>query len=166
MRSFVSWAWTPAYLQRQEQQERAKQDLLILPDAAFNPQNDAAFAHFSGLKDGVQYSWLWVFPDDLPGKTEAVSLRTVTRFLPDGDIIGSLVEATLPRAPKDQPAWCYLQKLPIEWVNDGIIDLSAVDEVWLGFDWRSYGLDHHDVDRAARRYSTEEFRELCRRTTR
>ncbi|HEY9753355.1 MAG TPA: hypothetical protein V6C46_10410 [Coleofasciculaceae cyanobacterium] len=138
---------------------------MILSADAFNRKQDAAFAHFSGFRDGEQYSWLWLFPNDYDGKTQAIALPTISRFLPESDSLGSLVEATLPRQTQGQPQWSYLQELPIEWIQQGIVDLDPIQEIWLGFDWRKYA-SNRNIDRAARRYSVEEFKEQCRKVTR
>lgn len=158
---FYSWAWTPHRVARMDKKEREKEGLLILPDTPFET-TDSAIAHFSQIREGKQYSWLWLFEDTdtRSGRVEACALRMLPTCIPDNDPAGTLIDATIPRVPSGNPPETYLQVVPVEWLLDW--DLSEIQEVWLGFNYKVFVRDR-SLQASSQVFSTEEFVEYCRR---
>jgi hypothetical protein len=131
--AYHSWAWTPRLVQEKEKHD----SLLLNPIGSLEPE--AAIAHFNILRNGVEYSWLWLFSD----AREAVALRLFPNFLPPEDDMGTLIKATLPPDRAGQPQNCYLQIVPLQWLLTWDLLGNDIQEVWFGFDFRKFKLDRN-----------------------
>ena len=150
---WTTWVWTPYHVEQQERQERSG---LILPEGTrFLPQPERevtpAITHFSRLSEtGEEISWLWLFQD----AREPIYLRLLPERLPDSDPVGSLIEATLPPRNPNEPPRLRLATVPHKWLVT--LDLTPVQEIWVGFDIQTF-LHYRSLERAATRYGRDEF---------
>jgi hypothetical protein len=159
--SYYSWGWSPYYVKEAEKKEKNDTGL-ILPEWVemnqLNPDNEAAIVHWSTIKDGAQYSWLWLFEE----VREAVALRAITEFLPD-DSNRALIEATIPKDVPGQPKLCYVQQIPRQWLLDWPLIEAGIHEVWLGFDYKKFK-EVWELKLCAQVFSVEEFQAHLKRS--
>ncbi|MGA1114340.1 MAG: hypothetical protein ACO3TI_05260 [Aquiluna sp.] len=138
-----SWAWTPQYLAKAENSHSS----LILPQSTPDP----AFCHFSQMRIGNQFSWLWFFQSE----AEAVALR----LLQDLSITDSLAELVALTIPKSLPDCVptYLVLVDQRWLASMPLRELGIDEVWVGFDYRRYVRDRNPRAATTTVLSAEEF---------
>jgi hypothetical protein len=116
-----------------------------------NPEQDAAIAHWSTIRDGEQYSWIWLFP----GLKEAVAVRALIHFLPD-DANRALIEGTILRES-------YVQIVPRQWLlEDWHLTENGIHEVWFGFDYLRFK-EVWELKACAQVFSVDEFLEHLKR---
>lgn len=161
MEHFYSWAWTPYYVKEAEKAELGDSGL-ILPEWVemnkLNPEQDAAIAHWSTIRDGEQYSWIWLFPT----LKEAVAVRALTHLLPD-DANRALIEGTIPREPSGTPKLSYVQTVPRQWLlEDWHLTENGIHEVWFGFDHLRFK-EVWELKACAQVFSVDEFLEHLKR---
>lgn len=148
-----SWAWTPEYLAKQEQPQSPSG--LILPSSTLP---DPAFCHFSQMRIGKEFSWLWFFPD----RQQAAALR-VMQSLPIHDDLAELVALTIPRELPDCHTPTYLALVDQHWLARLPLQDLGIDEVWVGFDYRAYARDKNPRAAVSEVLSAEEFCAVGRR---
>ena len=149
--TLFTWAWTPYQVSKFDKGDSP----LYLPESTTT--DDAAIVHFSTLREGEQYSWLWMFNN----QNEALSLRLLPRFLKaSDDPVSTLLTSTIPENEPGQPTTTYLQVLPTNWFKTW--DLSEIHEVWLGFDWLKFR-DDRNLRSSSQQFSVDEWLELVAR---
>jgi hypothetical protein len=157
---YYCWAWTPELVAAKEKSDRRADSMLILPDspAWLDKPTEAAIAHFSILKDGEEYSWLWLFQD----QNEAIALKILPDFLGEDDPDATMITSTLPPTPPGERSGVYLQPVPATWLKDWQLQELGVHEIWIGFDFRKYRSDRNLRVATTNILSTEEFLEALR----
>lgn len=161
MDHYYAWAWTPHLVEQMERAEKTHQSGLILPGQPLPEERkgESAIAHFSGFKEGEQYSWIWLFEE----QKEALRLRLLPQFLDEDDGAATLITATIPDNPPGQPVNTYLQVVPIRWLQEDWNLLEAgISEVWVGFNFKQFTLDR-TLKACTQVYGTEEFLEMLKR---
>lgn len=155
--TYFTWAWTPYRVNKAEQTARERESAIILPNQpSWQLSDESAIAHFSQLRDGDEYSWVWLFPD----QPQAVALRLLPRFLPEDDPASTLISSTLPGDRPGQPKECYLQELPADWLSRcGLLE-EGIKEIWLGFNYRHFVKDRNLRAATSEVLSTDEFLSL------
>jgi hypothetical protein len=132
--SYLSWAWSPQFVAAKDRADRGA--LIILPNEEL-PDLDAYLCHFSTLRDGEQYSWIWLF-DDLPN---AVQIKILPSLLSDDDPIGTLISSTLPNPDTHGRKQTYLQSYPSAWLKELDFESLGIHEIWFGYDHKRFVLD-------------------------
>lgn len=144
---WYTWAWTPERCSQSIQEDSP----IVLPDRYSGDFQEGAIAHFSRLEEsGTPINWLWLF--EIP--SEAISLRVAPSLLSDDDPMATLIEATLPQRIPNSPSPIGLIYFPRKWLRE--IDLSEIQEVWLGFDYHQLP-NCTSLHQTSQRYSLEEF---------
>lgn len=133
LESYCSWAWSPQYVAEKERADRGS--LIILPEE--EQAEDPYLCHFSTLRDGEQYSWIWLFPDP----NNAVQVKLLPSFLADDDPTGTLISSTLPDENKLDRKMVYLQKYPAVWLRDIDYEAIGIHEIWFGYNHKQFVLD-------------------------
>lgn len=154
--NLFSWAWSPQYLAKIEASERPSG--LILPPSVPTTPPDAAFCHFSQMRDTGEFSWLWFFSN----QHEAVALRTM-QIMPVRDDLAELVQVTVPRSLPDCPNPTFLQMVDVGYLAKLPLRELGIDEVWIGFDYRRYIGDRNPRAAIGQALAVEEFCEVARR---
>lgn len=134
LNQYFAWAWTPYQVKQLLKQESRTESGLILPATA-PVEVEASLCYFSVLRNGLQYSWLWLF-ETMP---QAVALRLLPQYLEEDDPIRDLIESTIPNRSPGEPAKTFVQVVPGRWfIDQWDLDALDINEIWLGFDYRQF----------------------------
>jgi hypothetical protein len=153
---YCSWAWTAQHVAAIGAAERQRETGLILPPQVESDRTH--LAHFSTLRDGEQYSWLWLFDNAY----EAVAVKQLPSHLSDDDPVGDLIGATLPDESLHGQT-CYLQSVPRSWFKQIPFAELGIHEIWFGFKWKVFCEDRSLRAATSDILSAEEFMEALRR---
>jgi len=130
---YLSWAWTPSYIEAATQGHDVTPSGLLIPSSAGNQFSNGAIAHFSRFNsDGEEISWLWLFEN----QAEALRLRLLPQIAPSIAGVG-LIDATLPKPPPGK-TYTFCQVVPVRWFNSWPLELQGIYEIWIGFDWAKF----------------------------
>jgi hypothetical protein len=149
-----SWAWSAEYLAKVEPEPTTPGGLLLPRSAAPEP----AFCHFSQLRDGGEFSWLWFFPDP----RQATALRLM-QTMPVQDSLAELVQLTIPRELPDCHRPTYLQLVDQRYLGDLPLREMGIDEIWIGFDHARYANDRSPRAATELVLTAEDFCQVARR---
>lgn len=155
--TYLSWAWTAKHVADVAQAERQSQSVIILPDQPRPDDAEPALCHFSTLRGGEQYSWIWLFDN----ATDAVTLKLLPSFLTPDDPAGTLIAATLPDEMQHGKT-NYLQQVPMSWLKDLDLAVFGIHEVWFGFNYKQFIQDRSLRAAAAEVLGVDEFQKICR----